>query len=195
MRDALLAHGFGSAERMRDVSVLEVGSGTGTNLAWLLELGADPKKCTGIDVMAESVGVAKERLPGVRFFVGDFSTTDVGGPFDVVMIIAVLTSIKDPALKRAMMKKCFSLVRPGGMLFFYDYMIHGEDPGSENYKRISYKEFDEYTEGRKVFWHKRDLLKASFAESLVPRFGVVAAEVVQALGVFNIEGSFAYIPV
>lgn len=193
LRDSLLEAGFGSAAQMRQLDILEVGAGTGTNMAWLLELGADPARCTGIDLLPASVAAARERLPSVRWLSGDFSTTDVGGPFDVVAMIAVITSVKDAGLKKKIMEKCLASVRPGGIFFFYDFMCYGEDPGSEHYKQISYKEFDAYLGGRKARWFKRDLLRGSLAESLVPRFGVVAAELLQALRIFNIEGSFAYV--
>jgi 2-polyprenyl-3-methyl-5-hydroxy-6-metoxy-1,4-benzoquinol methylase len=195
LRDTLLACGIDTPERLRGLDVLDVGTGTGTNLAWLVELGADPSRCSGIDIMPESVAVARERLPLVRWYSGDFSSTDVGGPFDVVMLLAVLTSILDPSLKQRIVDRCFSLLRPGGVLFFYDYMSKKEVRGSENYKRLSYAEVDRYFRGRTARWWRRDYLRASVANRIVPRFGVTAAELVQALGVFNIEGSFAYVRV
>jgi SAM-dependent methyltransferase len=195
LRETLIACGIDTPERLRAIDVLDVGAGTGTNLAWLVELGADPARCTGIDLMPESVAVARERLPQIRWLAGDFSTADVGGPFDVIILVAVLTSIKDPALKQRIVDKCISLVRPGGVFFFYDYMSHKDEPGSDNYKRLSYAELDGYLRGRKAHWYKRDYLRASLAEKIVERFGVTAAELVQSLGVFNIEASFAYVRV
>jgi SAM-dependent methyltransferase len=193
LRDALLECGIDSSEKVRGLDVLDVGCGTGTNMAWLVELGADPARCAGIDLMSESVDAAKERLPGARWFVGDCTSTDVGGPFDLVVLIAVLTSVKDAALKRRIMDRCFALLRPGGVLFFYDYMTRKEDPGTANYKRLTYEEVDGYLGGRAMRWYKRDLLRSPLAERIVARHGVVAAELVQALGLFNIEGSFGYV--
>ncbi|MDI3286249.1 class I SAM-dependent methyltransferase [Polyangium sp. 15x6] len=195
LRDTLIACGIDTPERLRSIDVLDVGAGTGTNLAWLVELGVDPARCTGIDLMPESVAVARERLPQLRWLAGDFSSVDVGGPFDVILLVAVLTSIKDPELKQRIVDKCLSLLRPGGVFFFYDYMSRKDERGSDNYKRLSYAELEGYLRGRKARWFKRDYLRASLAESIVTRFGVTAAELVQALGVFNIEASFAYVRV
>lgn len=195
IRDALRECGVDTPDRMAELDVLDVGCGTGTNTTWLLELGANPSRCTAIDLVPESFAVAQRRLSGVRVLLGDFSTTDVGGPFDVVLLIAVLTSIVDPVLKRRVVDKCLSLLRPGGVFFFYDYMCTAEEPGSPNYKRISYDELDRYVGSHRMRWYKRDLLKSSLAERVVSRHGVVVAELLQALRIFNIEGSFGYVHV
>ena len=41
MRETLLECGIDTPEKLRGLDILDVGSGGGTNLAWLIELGAD----------------------------------------------------------------------------------------------------------------------------------------------------------
>ncbi|UQA58058.1 class I SAM-dependent methyltransferase [Polyangium aurulentum] len=195
MRDALLACGIDTTEKLRGLDVLDVGSGNGTNLAWIVELGADPARCTGVELVPQSIAAARERLPCIRWIDGDFTGADVGGPFDLVMLVAVLTSIRNVELKRRIVERCLSLLRPGGIFFFYDYMTLKEDPGSPNYKKLTYEEVEGYLGGRKPHWFKRDLLRPELAERILRRFGITAAEIVQATGLFNIEGSFAYLRV
>ncbi len=195
MRDALLACGVDTTEKLRALDVLDVGSGGGTNLAWLVELGADPARCTGVELVPQAVASARERLPYVRWIEGDFSATEVGGPFDLVMLVAVLTSIRNVELKRRIVERCLSVLRPGGIFFFYDFMTRKEDPGLPHYKRLTYAEVEGYLGGREPHWFKRDLLRGNLAERLVERYGVTAAEIVQATGLFNIEASFAYLRV
>jgi len=50
--------------------VIEVGSGTGTELAWLLELGARPSNLFGVDLLADRVARAKRSYPELDFRVG-----------------------------------------------------------------------------------------------------------------------------
>lgn len=50
----------------RDVTVVDVGCGTGANIA---SLAAD-YHCVGIDTSAEAIGLAQQRFPGVSFLFG-----------------------------------------------------------------------------------------------------------------------------
>lgn len=193
IRETLISCGINTPESLRDLDVLEVGCGNGTNIAWLIELGVDPARCTGIDLVPKQIEAARIRLPSVRWYEGDLAATEVGGPFDFVMLIAVLTSITYKPLKQQVIDRCFSLLKPGGILFFYDYMSLREDPGTKDYKKLTYPEVEGYWGGRKAHWFRKDLLKESLAKRLMTRYGVTVAEVVQATGLFNIEGSFAYL--
>jgi SAM-dependent methyltransferase len=193
IRDALVACGITTRERMRALDVLDVGCGAGSNLAWLVELGADPARLTGNDLIEDRIAEARRRFSGIRFIAGDFLRADVGGPYDVVMLLAVLTSVTNPELKRRIVERCFELLKPGGIFFFYDRVRRAESPGSAHYKVLTFRELDEYFNGRPARYFRRDLLKGSVADRIVPRFGVAVAELVQATGLFNIDGTFAYV--
>jgi SAM-dependent methyltransferase len=193
IRDALVECGITTRERMRELDVLDVGCGAGSNLAWLVELGADPARLTGNDLIEDRIVEARRRFSGIRFIPGDFLRADVGGPYDVVMLLAVLTSVTNPELKRRIVERCFELLKPGGIFFFYDRVRRAETRGSAHYKVLTFRELEGYFNGRRARYFRRDLLKGSVADRIVPRFGVAIAELVQATGLFNIDGTFAYV--
>jgi len=195
IRQSLLENGVGSLERLRALDVLEVGCGGGANLAWLVELGADPAHLTGVDLIPERIAEARRKYAGIQWLEGNFLEpgVDVGGPFDVVMLFAVLTSVVNPEMKRRIVARCFELLRAGGALLFYDLMTRREDPGTPNYKKLTYEELEGYLGGRRPRYFKRDYLRRDVAERILPRFGVLAAEMVQATGFFNIEATFAHV--
>jgi SAM-dependent methyltransferase len=193
IRDTFLECGLNTPEKVRSLDVIDVGSGGGTNIAWLIELGVDPARCTGIDLLPKRVQTAQQRIPNARWIEGDATNTDVGGPFDFVMLLAVLTSVTYAPLKQQIVDKCFSMLKPGGIFFFYDVMCLREHRGGKNYKMLTYDEAEGYFRGRKARWFRRDLLKESVAERLMVRYGVTVAELVQATGLFNYEASFAYV--
>lgn len=193
VRESLVECGLDSLEKMRSLDVLDVGCGAGANLAWLVELGADPARLTGVDLVSERVAEARRKFAGVRFLDGDILRTDVGGPFDVVMLFAVLTSVTNAAMKRQIVDRCFELLRPGGVFLFYDLVSRREDPGTKDYKRLTFAELGGYLGGRRPRYFKRDYLRKSVAERIVPRFGVTAAELVQATGLWNLDATFAYV--
>jgi SAM-dependent methyltransferase len=193
IRETLLACGFDTPSKLVSLEVLDVGSGGGTNIAWLIELGVNPGHCVGIDLLPKRVDLAKARIPNVRWIQGDVTSTEVGGPFDFVMLIAVLTSIKSAELKQRIVDKCFSLLKPGGVFFFYDLMCLREHVDAKDYKMLTYEEMEGYFRGRQARWYRRDLLKYGYAERWPERYGITIAELAQATGFFNMEASFAYV--
>lgn len=195
IREALLECGFDTPEKLSQLRVLDVGSGGGTNIAWMIEMGASPANCIGIDLLPNRVTTAQARIPNVTWLQGDVTTTDVAGSFDFVMLLAVLTSVTYAPLKQKIVDRCFSLLKPGGVFFFYDVMCLREHQTNGDYKMLMYEEMEGYLRGRKAKWYRRDLLKSSYAERWTQRYGITLAEWLQALGLFNMEASFAYVRV
>lgn len=192
VREALVACGVHTPEALRRLSVLDVGCGAGSNLAWLVELGADASGLTGVDLLPERIDVARSRFAGIRFLAGDFVQSDVGGPFDMVMMLAVLTSITNVELKRRIMDKALGLLKPGGIFFFYDLVSRRQLPGTADYQILTFAELEGYLAPRQAHYFRKDLLRGDVAERLVGRWGVTAAELVQATGLFNLDATFVY---
>lgn len=77
-------------------SVLDVGCGEGSNLAFLQGRYA-PARAAGLDVSAEAVSAARTRCPGAEFHVGDASRATELGLFDLVTCIDVLEHVERDA--------------------------------------------------------------------------------------------------
>lgn len=94
--------------------VLDVGSGTGRPTAErLVRAGFD---VTGIDVSAEMVRVARERVPGARFQQADVRTFDAPeGGYDAVCSFFPLLVMDQPEVA-ASLTRMASWVAPGGAL-------------------------------------------------------------------------------
>ena len=101
--------------------VLEVGSGTGGELAWLTELGASPAALTGVDLLGDRVATARRAHPGIDFRQGNAERLEFeSGSFELVMAITVFSSILDPAMARNVAGEIVRVLRPGGALLWYD---------------------------------------------------------------------------
>jgi ubiquinone/menaquinone biosynthesis C-methylase UbiE len=61
-------------------SLLDVGCGTGMHLRYLKQ----DFKCVGIDSSPEMIAVARQKVAGVRFEVGDMAEFNLGRLFDVI---------------------------------------------------------------------------------------------------------------
>jgi SAM-dependent methyltransferase len=192
LREALIACGARTPEALGALDVLDVGCGAGGNLAWLVELGADASRMIGVDLLEARIAVARSRFAGIQFIAGDFVKTDVGGPFDLVLMLTVLSSVTNPDLRRRIMAKALSLLKPGGIFFFHDLVTRKQLAGNADFRCLTFAELDGYVAPRKLRYFRKDFLRGSMAERIVPRFGVTVAELVQATGLFNIDSTFAY---
>ena len=91
--------------------VLELGSGAGVRSTRIL---AERGRLVGIDVSAEQVRRARERVPGGEFAVGDFLTADFPrSSFDAVVAFYVLNHVPRSELS-ALAAKVARWLRPGG---------------------------------------------------------------------------------
>ncbi len=107
---------------LSDRRVLEVGCGRGSELAWLLELGAAPSMLVGVDLLPDRVAAARAAYPQLEFRVGNAEHLDFpDGSFDLLMAFTVFSSILDPVMARNVALEIDRLLRPGGGLLWYDF--------------------------------------------------------------------------
>jgi SAM-dependent methyltransferase len=104
-----------------DRRVLEVGSGHGSELAGLRELGASPPNLIGVDLLPDRVAVAQTTYPGLDFRIGNAEHLDFGdATFDLVMALTVFSSIFDPSMAANVAAEIRRVLKPGGALLWYD---------------------------------------------------------------------------
>jgi SAM-dependent methyltransferase len=75
------------------VTILDVGCGSGANLALLAMLGR--YELTGMDVSSEALAIARRHVPAARFHIGDVAMEPLHERFDLVISIQVLEHIAD----------------------------------------------------------------------------------------------------
>lgn len=94
----------------RDLSIIDVGCGTGWTCERLREFG----QVTGTDMVEQVIERAKQRLPDVQFVCGDFFEIELAAQsFDVVVCLEVLSHVDD---QRTFMRRVASLLKPNGLL-------------------------------------------------------------------------------
>lgn len=101
--------------------VLEVGSGSGYELAWLVELGASPSRLVGVDLLPDRVAASRIAYPDLEFH--NVNAEHLGfpdGSFDLVMALTVFSSIFDPAMASNVAAEITRVMHPGGALLWYD---------------------------------------------------------------------------
>jgi ubiquinone/menaquinone biosynthesis C-methylase UbiE len=109
-----------------DLSILEVGCGTGGNILEFIQLGANPERIAGNELLPERVEAARQRLPtAVRIHPGDASALVLDdASFDIVYASVVFSSILDDGLQERLAKTMWRLVKSGGGVLWYDFTFN-----------------------------------------------------------------------
>ena len=115
-------------------TALDVGSNQGLTSLFLAQHGLN---VLGIDINDSAIEKARLRaacvsLSGsVDFRVADILVDHLPGPFDIVLLIRVLTCFPDVSAWKALVRRAGSLIRPQGYIYIHDFMLF---PESENYR-------------------------------------------------------------
>ena len=104
-----------------DRRVLEVGSGTGWELAQMVELGARAEHLVGVELLPDRVANARRAYPTIEFHQANAEKLDFSdSTFDVVMAITIFSSILDRGMADNVASEIVRVMRPGGALLWYD---------------------------------------------------------------------------
>ncbi len=119
--------------------VLEVGCGTGGNLAELIRMGFDPRNLTGNDIQPHRLGQAREQLPAeVTLIGGDaLELAFAPGSFDLLLVFTVFTSLLDAEYRRRLAGRMWELLAPGGYVLWYDFCY--DNPRNPNVSGVPTK--------------------------------------------------------
>lgn len=154
-----------------DRKAIEVGSGTGSELAWLLELGARPENLFGVELLAHRVAAARAAFPGIDFREGNAEHLDFAGDtFDLVMAITVFSSILDRSMAEHVAAEIARVMKPGGGLLWYDVRV--DSVSNPNVKAVSGARVRELFPGL-----RGELTSVTLAPPLARRLGPVTGAV------------------
>lgn len=105
------------------LDVLEVGCGHGDNLLELIQLGFDPARLAGNELLPDRAAAARARLPAaVGLHAGDATTLPLpGASFDLVLQSTVFSSLLDDGFQQRLAERMWRWLRPGGAVLWYDF--------------------------------------------------------------------------
>ena len=116
--------------------ILEVGSGTGSELAWMLKMGASPQRLVGVDLLQERILVARAAYPALEFHQGNAEHLDFpDSTFEVAMAITLFSSILNRSMARNVAREIVRVLRPGGGFLWYDFRYNS--PSNRNVRGVT----------------------------------------------------------
>jgi len=123
-------------ESLAGRSFLDVGSGSGAELAWFRELGAQESRLVGIDLLPERVEAARLAFPGLEFHAGNAEHLPFpDGAFDLVLAYTVFSSILDAEMAANVGSEIVRVMATGGGLLWYDFRY--DSPSNRNVRGVS----------------------------------------------------------
>jgi ubiquinone/menaquinone biosynthesis C-methylase UbiE len=157
--DALKRAGVDS---LADKQILEVGCGQGAWLRELIQWGAQPQNLKGVELLTNRVEEARRLCPpGIQILCGSASKLEFpSDSFDIVLQSTVFTSIQDEELKRQVAAEMIRVVRPTGLILWYDFRVN--NPRNPDVTGVGSKEISELFQGCRI-----DLLSITPAPPLV----------------------------
>jgi len=134
--------GAGVNRAVKDLRLLDIGTGSGSMLAMFAALGFEPSNLFGADLIFDRARAASEKSPAsgiVNCNAAFMPFKD--SSFDVVSQFTVFSSVTSVEMKSMIASEMRRVVKPGGTIIWYD-MIH-TNPFNANLKGVGYGEITE----------------------------------------------------
>jgi SAM-dependent methyltransferase len=138
---------------LKDVRILDIGCGSGGNLRRMIDFGAQPQNCFGIDLFRKSLLGGHAVNPGIVLLEGTAEKLPFGdAQFDFVFQFTVLTSVLDAKSRRAIVNEVSRTLRKGGYFVWYDFAY--SNPKNANVRGIGRREIAKLLSGYRLEFKK-----------------------------------------
>jgi ubiquinone/menaquinone biosynthesis C-methylase UbiE len=146
---------FSSLEGLK---VLEIGAGEGGNINFFRKLGLQWENIHANELLPDRFKVLSETYPKITKYEGDAFNLDstLNQSFDIVFQSTVFTSILDAGFKQKLAGKMWDLVKPGGIVLWYDFSF--DNPKNKDVKGIKKQEIRNlFKEAKSITFDKTTL--------------------------------------
>jgi len=128
---------------LAELSLLEIGCGTGGNILELIRLGFSPNNIIGNELLPERTKLSRKNLPAeCKIIEGDASTLPYKKhTFDIVYQSTVFTSLLDLEFQKKLAECMWEWVKPGGAVLWYDFIFN--NPSNPDVKGVSLRRVKE----------------------------------------------------
>ena len=148
-----------------NVKLLEIGAGNGTNAYMFTEAGLLLKNISFNELLPERIEQIKINFPENILYEGDILNTSITEKFDVIFQSTVFTSILDSSARKNIVNYLHSLLKPGGIILWYDFIYN--NPSNKDVKKVSIKELKQLSS----FFASIEIKKITLAPPIGRRVG------------------------
>lgn len=162
-------------------NLLEIGCGSGGVLAEYLYLGISPENLFGIDLLLDRLKEAKSKLPASHIHNANAELLPFRkSSFDFVLQYTAFSSILDPSIKTNAAKEMIRVLKPGGVIIWYDFLLNPTNRQTQGIKPGEIKELFPHCN----YDFHRITLAPPIARWLVPK-SIIFSMLLEKLKLFN----------
>jgi len=151
---------------LKESTFLDIGAGEGNFILKMISLGISPNNIVAIEYLKNRYDLLHKKLPNIKAINDDFLNIDDEKKYDIITLMAVLTSITDNEIRYAILEKALSRISENGMLILYDYFDDEEPLLNENYRALSLKKVEAISKKYKLIRYKDVYLRSKYAKGL-----------------------------
>ena len=122
----------------QSTTIFEIGAGQGGNIPVFHELGFSNSSIFINELLPERIELARLHHPDVKIYEGNILDIELTAQFDVVFQSTVFTSVLSDNDRKAIADKMWSLVKPGGIILWYDFVYN--NPSNPDVKKVDQAE-------------------------------------------------------
>ena len=175
------------------IKLLDIGAGEGNFILKMISLGIKPKNIVAVEYLENRYEKLVEKLSHIRSLNADFLDVNLNEKYELITLMAVLTSITDNNLRYTILNKAVDSLEEGGMLIIYDYFDDNERFLTENYRALSLKKVKKLPKRYSVVVHKNVYIKSLYAKILCKLRLQSLVSFVESLKIFNDSYHFVVI--
>lgn len=133
MLDLLKTHGY---DKLHEMTILEVGCGSGKVLAEFVHYGASPSQTHGIDLLPNRLYQAQKRLCQSPIICADGQSLPFrSNTYDLVLQFTALSSVLDDTVKQRMAAEMLRVLKPTGAILWYDFWLNPTNPQTKGIRK------------------------------------------------------------
>ncbi len=164
---------------------LDIGAGEGNFLCKMLSLGIQYKNITAIEYLEDRYKKLIGKLPHIKSINDDFLKVKLEGTYDIVTLMAVLTSVTDNEIRYAIFDKALNSISSNGMLILYDYFDNSEKFLNDDYRTLSLTKIEELAKKYHIEVYKNVYIKSRYAKGLCKLKLQSLIPLLESLKIFN----------
>ena len=168
-------------ENLSGLRILDIGCGDGRWLRQAIDWGGDPNLLAGVELLADQVEIAKRNNPLVDIREGSAHELPWDDDtFDIICQHTVFSSILDDELRNQVIAEIMRVLRPDGLILWYDFWLNPTNPQTKGIRKAEIKEL--FFGSSFIF--RKITLAPPLARKIVP-VSWVFSSILEKLKIFN----------
>jgi phospholipid N-methyltransferase len=179
--------------KLETAKFLDIGAGEGNFILKMFSLGIKTENTVAVEYLETRYKKLLEKIPNIHIINDDFLNVKLSRKYDIITLIAVLTSITDNDIRYNIIEKSLKQLSEGSKLIIYDYFDEDELYLSEDYRALSLNKIKKIATNYKVEIYKKVYLKSRYAKGLCKLHLQCFIPLFECIKIFNDNYNFVVI--